>query len=114
MPRTIGIIRTLGCTMTKYDVVDATTIMRMANQTVAQRTARRLCSLVALRLTYVSYQSRVKLVASALSAVLSEPIAVAKIPAIKSPRRPTGISYKIKWQNVSLGVFGRVGSGCAW
>ena len=55
-----------------------------------------------------------KLVARALIAVLSEPMAVAKIPAISKPRRPTGISYRIKWQNVSLGVFGRSGSGCTW
>src|SRR5262245_11441084 len=106
-------MRTLGWTITRYEVVDATTIIRMENQTVAQRTARRLCSLVDVGLMYGSYQSRVKLVASALIAVLSDPIAVAKIPAIKSPRSPTGSWYKMKWQNVSLGVFGSVGSGCA-
>src|SRR5678816_1737489 len=107
-------IRTFGCTMTRYDVVDATTIIRIENQTVAHRTARRLCWAVDPGLMYGSYQSRVKLVASAFIAVLSEPMAVAKIPAIKSPRRPTGIWYKMKWQNVSLGVFGNVGSGWAW
>src|SRR5215831_10864264 len=104
-------IRTLGCTITRYEVMEATTIIRMANVTVAQRTARRLWAAVDRGLMYGSYQSRVKLVASAFSAVLNEPIAVAKIPAIKSPRRPTGIWCKMKWQNVSLGVFGRVGSG---
>src|SRR5438876_9073140 len=105
-------MRTFGCTMMRYEVVDATIIIRIENHTVAQRTARRLCSAVDPGLRYGSYQSRVKLVANALIAVLSEPMAVAKIPAIKSPRRPTGIWYKMKWQNVSLGVFGSVGSGC--
>ena len=113
IPSTIGMIRTFGCTMTRYEVVDATIIIRIENQTVAQRTARRLCSAVDCGLMYGSYQSRVKLVASAFIAVLSEPMAVAKIPAINSPRRPTGIWYKMKWQNVSLGVLGNVGSGCA-
>src|SRR6188474_77156 len=107
-------IRTFGCTMTRYEVVEATIIIRNENQIVAHRTARRLCSSVDCGLIYGSYQSRVKLVASAFIAVLSEPMAVAKIPAIKSPRRPTGIWYKMKWQNVSLGVLGSVGSGCAW
>src|SRR5438034_1852440 len=106
-------IRTLGWTMTRYEVVDATTIIRIENPTVAHLTARRLCSDVDSGLMYGSYQSRVKLVASALIAVLSEPIAVAKIPAIKRPRRPTGIWYKMKWQNVSFGVLESVGSGCA-
>src|ERR1044072_5305967 len=103
-------IRTLGWTITRYDVMEATTIIRMANVTVAQRTARKLCSDVDCRLMYGSYQSRVKLVANALISVLSEPIALAKIPAIKSPRRPAVIWYKMKWQNVSLGVLGNVGS----
>src|SRR5262245_43429786 len=103
-------IRTLGCTITRYEVADAMIIIRTANQTVAQRTARRLCSLVAWRLMYVSYQSRVKLVASAFNAVLSDPIAVAKIPAIKRPRMPTGIWYKMKWQKISFVVFGKAGS----
>src|SRR4051794_17785940 len=114
MLKTIGMIRTFGWTMTRYDVVDATTIIRIENPTVAHRTARKLCAGVDAGLMYGSYQSRVKLVASALIAVLSEPIAVAKIPAINSPRRPTGIWYKMKWQNVSLGVLGSVGSGCTW
>jgi hypothetical protein len=30
--------------MMRYEVVDATIIIRIENQTVAQRTARRLCS----------------------------------------------------------------------
>src|SRR5438045_2638026 len=107
-------IRTFGCTMRRYEVADATIIIRTENHTVAQRTASRLCSAVDRGLMYGSYQSRVKLVASAFIAVLSEPMAVAKIPAIKSPRTPTGIWYKMKWQNVSLGVFGRLGSGWAW
>src|SRR5258708_37463444 len=100
--------------MMRYEVVDATIIIRIENHTVAQRTARRLCSAVDRGLMYGSYQSRVKLVASAFMAVLSEPMAVAKIPAIKSPRRPTGIWYKIKWQNVSAHPFGKGGSGWAW
>src|SRR4029453_13617561 len=114
IPKRIGIIPNFGCTMTRYEIVDATIIIRIENQTVAQRTARRLCSAVDCGLMYGSYQSRVKLVASAFIAVLSEPMAVAKIPAINNPRRPTGIWYKMKWQNVSLDVLGNVGSGCAW
>ena len=73
-------------------MVEATTIIKIEKPTVAQRTARKLCPLVDAGLMYGSYQSRVKLVARALSAVLSEPIAVAKIPAINKPRIPTGIS----------------------
>src|SRR5438132_371217 len=58
-------------------------------------------------------QSRVKLVASALIAVLREPMAVAKIPAINKPRRPVGILVRMKWQKTS-GEFGRLGSGLTW
>src|SRR2546430_17404415 len=114
MPSTMGMMRTFGCTMMRYEVADATTIIRIENQTVAQRTARRLCSAVDRGLMYGSYQSRVKLVASAFIAVLSEPMAGAKISAIKSPRRATGIWYKMKWQNGSPDGLGKVGSGWAW
>src|SRR6266436_5217091 len=106
-------MRTFGCTMMRYEVVDATIIIRIENHTVAQRTARRLCSAVDCGLMYGSYQSRVKLVASALIAVLSEPMAVAKIPAINKPRRPVGILVRMKWQKTS-GEFGRLGSGLTW
>src|SRR2546430_17067840 len=105
-------MRKFGRRITQYEVAEATTIISRGNHIVARRTACRLCSLVALGLMYGSYQSRVKLVASALIAVLSDPMAVAKIPAINKPRRPTGIWYKMKWQKVSLGVFDRLGSGC--
>src|SRR4029450_2048841 len=81
IPSTIGMIRTFGCTMTRYEVVDATIIIRIENQTVAQRTARRLCSAVDCGLMYGSYQSRVKLVASAFIAVLCEPHAGGTIHA---------------------------------
>ena len=46
-------------------------------------------------------KSRAKLVPRALSAVLSEPIAVAMTPAMTSPRMPAGISVMMKYGNAS-------------
>src|SRR5947208_8712987 len=86
IPSTIGMMRTFGCTMMRYEVADATIIIRIENQTVAKRTARRLCSAVDPGLMYGSYQSRVKLVAHAFIAVLSDPIAVSNSTAIHCPR----------------------------
>ena len=51
------------------------------------------CAWEAFLRRYERYQSSVKLVASAFSAVLSEPIAVEKMPAINTPRRPGGSSW---------------------
>ena len=87
MPRIIGMMRRLPCSgcaafwMTKNDTAEDTPTISSANTTVAQRIARK-------RLPFggggtddrAEYQSRVKLVASALSAVLNEPIEVAKDP----------------------------------
>src|SRR5258708_9163734 len=95
IPSTIGMIRTFRCTMMRYEVGDPTLIIRIENHTVAQRTARRLCSAVDRGLMYGSYQSRVKLVASAFMAVLSEPLAVGKNPSDKNPRKTTRIWYKM-------------------
>ena len=78
-------------------------MMNPAKSTVLQRSTRtRPASLTGPRAScHGSTKSRAKLVPSAFSAVLSEPIAVAMMPATTKPRMPAGICVRMKKGNAS-------------
>ena len=113
IPSTIGMIRTFGCTMTRYEVVDATIIIRIENQTVAQRTARRLCSAVDRGLMYGSCPIARETCGQRVYRCAERAHGGSENSRDQQPAQADWHLVRMKWQNVSLGVLGNVGSGCA-
>jgi hypothetical protein len=95
IPKTIGRILDEGFEMTIQAVAAPIRTRMPEKATVLHRAARREFGLLNRGARKGSYQSRTQEVARALSAVLREHIVVAKIPAMRRPRRPGGSSSRM-------------------
>ena len=91
----MGRIREDGLEMTTQAVAPPISTRIREKETVAQRAAFRELGACRRGAKKGSYQSRTQEVASALRAVLNDPMVVAKIPAMSKPRTPAGSSCRI-------------------
>ena len=80
-----------------YQAVTIPTVtIKPANSTVLHRKIRTFPGSVKFPASRGMMKSCEKLVARAFKAVLSDPMVAAKIPATTNPRKPTGITCKMK------------------